>query len=273
MRTRQNHPQDSSIRFDAGSRLPAGEQAVPAPLGDGEKRFAAYVAHELRTPLAVQRALLELALSDPGTDVAGWRQIGGEVLGACRQQERILAACITLSRSQAGLGACESVDLAVLAAELLRTTDLEGLTASVRLEHASTTGAPNLIERLLDNLLANAVSHNTVGGWIALDNAQQQIACASDDREQRPAHSRRRCGATLPTIREALRERHRLDDGPGPWARCRQDGRRRTPRANHRTRSPSRGSTSRGLVPPSDLAVNDTLDRGLVTGCRRGTLR
>ena len=148
--------------------MPAREQAVPASLGDAEQRFAAYLAHELRTPLAAQRALLELALSDPNTDAAGWRQIGGEVLGACRQQEQLLAACITLSRSQAGLGAFEPVDLAVLAAELLRTTDLEGLTASVRLKHASTTGAPNLIERLLDNLLANAVHHNTVGGWIAL---------------------------------------------------------------------------------------------------------
>ena len=167
MRAR-HHVQDSSTRFHAGSRVPAGEQAVPAPLGDGDQRFAAYVAHELRTPLAAQRALLELALSDPDTDVASWRQIGGQVLGACRRQERLLAACITLSRSQAGIGACESVDLAVLAAEVLRTTDLEGLTASVRLEHASTTGAPSLIERLLDNLLANAVCHNTVGGWIAL---------------------------------------------------------------------------------------------------------
>lgn len=168
MGRRQSDVQDSSTRFDAGPRVAAGEQAVPAPLGDREPGFAAFVAHELRTPLAAQRALLELALSDPDTDVASWRQIGGEILGACRRQERLLAACITLSRSQAGLGACESVDLAVLAAELLHTTDLEGLTASVRLEPASTTGARSLIERLLDNLLANAVRHNTVGGWIAL---------------------------------------------------------------------------------------------------------
>ena len=84
------------------------------------------------------------------------------------QERRLAARASALSRGQAGIGACESVDLAVLAAEVLRTTDLEGLTASVRLKHASTTGAPNLIERLLDNLLANAVRHNTAGGWIAL---------------------------------------------------------------------------------------------------------
>jgi PadR family transcriptional regulator PadR len=37
----------------------------PAMRSEGEERFAAYVAHELRSPLATQRALLELALTDP----------------------------------------------------------------------------------------------------------------------------------------------------------------------------------------------------------------
>jgi signal transduction histidine kinase len=40
------------------------------------------VAHELRTPLASQRALLELALSDPNAGVAIWREIGEDVLAA-----------------------------------------------------------------------------------------------------------------------------------------------------------------------------------------------
>jgi len=35
--------------------------------------FAAYIAHELRTALATQRSLLELALSDPDADIAVWR--------------------------------------------------------------------------------------------------------------------------------------------------------------------------------------------------------
>ena len=41
----------------------------------------ACVAHELRTPLATQRALIELALADPNTDAAAWREIGEEMLG------------------------------------------------------------------------------------------------------------------------------------------------------------------------------------------------
>ena len=42
---------------------------------EGRERFAAYVAHELRTPLATQRALVELALADPA---CGCRRLAGD---------------------------------------------------------------------------------------------------------------------------------------------------------------------------------------------------
>lgn len=139
----------------------------------GAAPFVAYIAHELRNSLATQRALLELTLADRDADVAVWRDIGDDVLAACRQQERVLAACITLSRSGGELGRCETVDLAAIIAELLRSTDLGGFTTTVSLESAVTTGDPVLIERLLDNLLANAVRHNRASGWIAITSGVQ----------------------------------------------------------------------------------------------------
>jgi signal transduction histidine kinase len=131
--------------------------------------FAAYIAHELRNPLATQRALLELALADRDADTATWREIAQDVLDACMQQERLLEACLALTRSEAGLDRCELVDIASLTARLLRIADLEGLTVKVRLEPALTIGDEALIERLLDNVLANAVRHNRAGGWIAIN--------------------------------------------------------------------------------------------------------
>ena len=92
--------------------------------------YAAYIAHELRNPLATQRALLELVLADPDADVAAWREVGHDVLAACKQQERVLAACIALSRSDAGLPHRELVDLEAMIAEVLRSTDLQGHTAT-----------------------------------------------------------------------------------------------------------------------------------------------
>jgi signal transduction histidine kinase len=131
-----------------------------------EERFAAYVAHELRTPLATQRALLELALGDPAADVVTWREIGEDVLGACRQQERLLEACLTLARSRASAQRCEPVDLAAIASDALRAHDLSGLESVVVLEPARTHGDPNLLERLAANLVSNAIRHNRAGGQI-----------------------------------------------------------------------------------------------------------
>ena len=161
-------------------------------LSGGGERFAAYVAHELRTPLATQRALLELALADPNADVASWREIGEDVLGACRQQERLLEACLTLARSQGRPQRCEPVDLAAIAAEALRAHDLCGLERVVVLEPAWTTGDPDLLERLAANLVSNAIRHNIVGGRIEVATRTAVGTRPPLRRQHRPARPGRR---------------------------------------------------------------------------------
>jgi len=141
--------------------------AAPPRSDDGEF-FAACVAHELRTPLATQRALLELALADPNTGVASWREIGEDVLAACRQQERLLEACLTLARSKGRLHRCEPVDLAVITAATLRTHDLSRLASVVSLERAWMSGDHDLLERLVANVVSNAIRHNIADGRITV---------------------------------------------------------------------------------------------------------
>jgi signal transduction histidine kinase len=51
-------------------------------------------------------------------------------------------------------------------ATALRAHDLKGLGSTVALERASTIGDQELLERLVDNLVSNAIRHNIVGGWI-----------------------------------------------------------------------------------------------------------
>lgn len=142
------------------------EAAEPIALGtfEGQEPFAGYVAHELRTPLATQRALLELALADANADLASWREIGEDVLGACMQQERLLEACLTLGRSRRRPERCEPVDLAATAAEVVRGHDHSGLRSTATLEPARTVGDPQLVERLVANLVTNAVCHNIPSG-------------------------------------------------------------------------------------------------------------
>jgi len=70
---------EPTTRIRAGQRVPSIGERATTPLFEGRQRFVAYVAyvayvacvaHELRTPLATQRALLELALADLNADVA-----------------------------------------------------------------------------------------------------------------------------------------------------------------------------------------------------------
>lgn len=65
------------------ARRQAAEHGAAAPRAlEGGEFFAGCVAHELRTPLATQRALLELPLANPNTDTADWREISNGLLDA-----------------------------------------------------------------------------------------------------------------------------------------------------------------------------------------------
>ena len=122
------------------------------------------MAHELRTPLATQRVLLELALADPTADVASWRETAKDVLRANGQQERLLEACLTLVCGRRALRRHEPVELAAITAGVLRAHDLREFASVIVLEPAWTTGDPDLLERLVANLISNATRHNLPGG-------------------------------------------------------------------------------------------------------------
>jgi signal transduction histidine kinase len=146
---------------------PSGAAEEPATFHDGE-RFAAYVAHELRTPITLQRALIELALGDRHADAATLRAMAEEVLTSCDELQRLIEALLDVTRSRHGLIRHEPVDLAAIANQALRAHDLPQVETVVALEPAGTTGDPDLLERLAANLLSNAIRHNITGGRIEI---------------------------------------------------------------------------------------------------------
>jgi signal transduction histidine kinase len=129
-----------------------------------QQRFLAYAAHELRGEITVQLAVAEAALADPNAGTAALREMGEAVAAACQRQVRLLEALLTLARSEYGRLRREPIDLAETAAEVLRAHDHRGVTSTATLEPARATGDPQLIERLVANLVTNAVHHNTPGG-------------------------------------------------------------------------------------------------------------
>ena len=133
---------------------------------DAQRRFVANASHELRTPLTLERALIEVALGDPKATVESLRRVCEQVLAVGEQQEHLIEALLTLSRSQRGLERREDVDLAAIAAETIGLLDQEGLTIEATLDSARASGDARLVERLVANLIGNASRYNIPGGWI-----------------------------------------------------------------------------------------------------------
>jgi signal transduction histidine kinase len=148
---------------------------------DAERQFVANASHELRTPLARQRTLLEVALADPEPSVTSLRKVCVRALTAGEQQERLIEALLTLARSQRGLNHREPVDLAPLTSEVLLArepqTEERGLNVSASLGPAPMSGDARLAERLVVNLIDNAIRHNVANGTVEVSTGTE-AGCA-----------------------------------------------------------------------------------------------
>ncbi|MGP3953259.1 sensor histidine kinase [Streptomyces sp. 7N604] len=142
---------------------------------EAQRRFVANASHELRTPLARQRTLGQLALSDPDADVESLRAAHERILAAGSQQERLIEALLTLARSNAGIEVSRPFDLGRLAQEVVaaRRTDAEQWLVTLRCSLSATFAAGHrpLAERLVINLVDNALRHNEPYGWVEVATA------------------------------------------------------------------------------------------------------
>jgi signal transduction histidine kinase len=137
-----------------------------------QRQFVANASHELRTPLTLERAILEVTLADPAASESSLRAACERVLAIGEQQEHMIDALLTLARSDRGLERREPLALDTLTGHALeeRRGEIErrGLHLDSKLERAPTTGDRRLIERLIANLLDNAIHHNSPRGSLTV---------------------------------------------------------------------------------------------------------
>jgi signal transduction histidine kinase len=137
---------------------------------DAQRHFVANASHELRTPLAWEQTLLQVALADPNASHADLRETCNKVLAASKQQQTLVEALLTLATSERGLDHREPVSLAALVDTVLlaRRPQAEdhGVEMTATVEPACTSGHPALIERLISNLIDNAIRYNHPAGHV-----------------------------------------------------------------------------------------------------------
>ena len=138
---------------------------------DGQQRFVANASHELRTPLAINRTLLDVALrrSDATEDV---KRLGESLLVVNGRHERLIDGLLTLAGSENTVVDAIPLDLSVVAGHVLDQATAEAtardITVGRDLRDAPTAGDPVLVERLVQNLVENAIRHNHDGGELTV---------------------------------------------------------------------------------------------------------
>jgi two-component system, OmpR family, sensor histidine kinase VanS len=133
-----------------------------------QQRFAAKASHELRTPLAITRALLEVARKDPAHD-----ELLDRLHAVNERAIDLIEALLLLGRGEL---ARTAVDLSLLVEEaaetLLFEVEARQITLTVTGETARVDGSPELLSRLVLNLVQNAVRHNLpTGGTVTVHTA------------------------------------------------------------------------------------------------------
>ncbi|BAL93166.1 putative two-component system sensor kinase [Actinoplanes missouriensis 431] len=173
-------PQNFAYRIRSGSRR--GEMAELADavndmisrvaVGyESQRRFAADASHELRTPLAVQRTLIEVGLAR-GPSPEKLAVLTEQLLETNERNVRLIEALLVLSESDRGLASRSALRLdeiagAVVAEHHSRAAQSH-LTISTDLRPRVVIGERVLLERLITNLVQNAIKYNRPGGTITV---------------------------------------------------------------------------------------------------------
>ncbi|MFI6183818.1 sensor histidine kinase [Nonomuraea sp. NPDC051191] len=142
---------------------------------NSQRRFVANASHQLRTPLTINRTVLEIALSDPLAS-PDLKALARTLLEVNARNEKLIEGLLLLARSERELARRRPVDIndVTLTAveQLTPSADRRGVTVTSRLGGTTMQGDPVLLEHAVGNLVDNAIKYNLPQNgqiWISTD--------------------------------------------------------------------------------------------------------
>jgi two-component system, OmpR family, sensor kinase len=169
-----------------------------AVLVETQQRFIANASHELRSPITTLLGELSLALRRD-RDAAAYRNCIREALDSARRLKELAENLLALARAGAASLEAEAVSLPDVARAALEQTTAAAANAGVTLEVSCSPGTvrgrSGDLERLVRNLLENAIRHSPAGGRVRVearcDDAGARVV-VSDEGPGVPAEARER---------------------------------------------------------------------------------
>jgi signal transduction histidine kinase len=139
-----------------------------------QKEFVDNASHELRTPLTIMRTEVDVTLDDPDASPDDLRRMAATLREATARSEGIIDRLLTLARSEE-LTERETLDLSEIVTEVLADSGaaagLRDLSFDLSLEPAPVVGDTALLDRLVANLIDNALRYAPEGGAISVRTA------------------------------------------------------------------------------------------------------
>jgi signal transduction histidine kinase len=133
-----------------------------------QKRFIANASHELRTPLTVIRTTVDVVLARSSASVGDLRRMGEDVRAETQHADALIDALLTLTRSDGIVQNTEAVPVGDLTRQVVDGLRTDDVSIDVTTSPGVVDGDPSLIERLVGNLVDNAIRYSGHGGTVAV---------------------------------------------------------------------------------------------------------
>jgi signal transduction histidine kinase len=194
-------PQNLGYRIQATGREDEGRRLSDrldqmmdriAAVYEAQRQFAANASHELRTPLAVQRTLIEVSMAAPlsGEQID---LVTRQLLQTNERNEQLIEGLLVLSESDRGLVSRSRLRLDLITARVLEQHRELAATAGIRIDASllerTVSGEEVLLERLVTNLVRNAIIYNHAGGYLQVEVAHRPALVVTNSGDRVPGEA------------------------------------------------------------------------------------